>query len=206
MQVVPDEGDKYCVAAARNAHLETSQRGLDVAIFSDDSDLLLFDAGEKTTVIGIRALQQRQSNGTMILSSTLTSPVQVAQSLGLSNLLQLGYQLEQDPYISVTAAVQKIRNSTVKPDLDEELTDLALKSYSHFMQQYELQNQEQSIFKALQDQPLLRTRTADLDPRISEFILQTQNCSPSVEDDHLTMYLPVLLEDPARSSAWIPSK
>ncbi|RMZ07786.1 hypothetical protein D0862_04165 [Hortaea werneckii] len=190
--VVPDEADRYCVAAAR-ASLSTSQNDMGVAIFANDSDLFVFDAGERTRVIPLNDLAVREHDEATSLSGCEIWPAQLAKSLELPNLIELAWHMEQHSTLSMRECRARM-NAEQKLSNDE---------FTVFAAQYQLTDQPH-ILEKLQHDDEERILFASLDARIAELIQQVipvQADSPA-NTDEVDMFLPFLFEDPARTSAW----
>lgn len=199
--VVPDEADRFCVAAARQVcHGESGDGGGEgVAIFGNDSDLCVFDSGARTRVVGLQGLVLRAAveggRAETVLEGTEVWPAKVAEGLGLDGegLVELAWWMERDTRAPVKECRLRIGNA--KGEREEE--------YAEFAAQYRLDTQ-MSVLESLQGDDEMRRRFARLDARIAELVQQVSCCDGettgcAVEWD---MFLPFLLEDPTRTSAW----
>ena len=86
--VVPDEADRFCVAAAP-ATVSTSRDDMGVAILANDCVVFVFDAGERTIVVPLDYLAVREHDEGTSLSGCEVWPAQLAKSLDLPNLIEL---------------------------------------------------------------------------------------------------------------------
>ncbi|KAI7181600.1 hypothetical protein KC343_g19506, partial [Hortaea werneckii] len=190
--VVPDEADRYCVAAAR-APLSTSQDDMDVAIMANDSDLFVFDAGERTRVIPLNDLAVREQDEATSLSGCEVWPAQLAKSLEVPNLIELAYHMEQHSTLSMRECRARMRTEQ-KPSHDE---------FTAFAAQYQLTDQPY-ILEKLQREDEERMLFASLDARIAELIQQVVSLRADIPPSaaEIDMFLPFLFEDPAKTSAW----
>ncbi|KAI6797714.1 hypothetical protein KC361_g3750 [Hortaea werneckii] len=190
--VVPDEADRFCVAAAW-ASLSTSQDDMGVAIMANDSDLFVFDAGERTRVIPLNDLAVHEQDNATSLSGSEVWPAQLAKSLELPNLIELAYLMEQHSTLSMREC--RARVNTGKKLSNDEFTAFAaqyqLTDQPHILEKLHRNNDERVLF-------------ASLDARIAELVQQVvslrEDNSPSA--DEVDMFLPFLFEDPAKASAW----
>ncbi|KAI6899768.1 hypothetical protein KC318_g7461 [Hortaea werneckii] len=191
--VIPDEADRFCVAAAR-ASIGTSQDDMGVAILANDSDLFVFDAGERTRVIPLNDLAVHEQDKAMSLSGCEVWPAQLAKNLHLPNLIELAFHMEQHSTLSMRECRARI-NTEQKLSNDE---------FTAFAAQYQLTDQPH-ILEKLQRDNGERVLFASLDARIAELIQQVipvQADSSAANVGGVDMFLPFLFEDPARTSAW----
>ncbi|KAI7546754.1 hypothetical protein KC331_g5424 [Hortaea werneckii] len=190
--VVPDEADRFCVAAARAAQ-STSQDDMGVAILANDSDLFVFDAGEQTRVIPLNDLAVREHDEATSLSGCEVWPAQLAKSLELPNLIELAWHMEQHSTLSM-------RECRARTNTEQKLSN---DDFTVFAAQYQLTNQPH-ILEKLQRHNEERVLFASLDARIAELIQQviSVQADSSANAGEVDMFLPFLFEDPARTSAW----
>ena len=127
------------------------------------------------------------SNLCETLKSRISNGFHIARRLELDGLGHLAYQLRCDSKITLPEAIQRTKRPPVNPA-----------SFERFLLEYKiggLSLPENNIHS----NPKFRTH--NLDPRISEFVHQVTEIS-SIEPKTLTVYLPILVEDPGRASAW----
>ncbi|KAL8731904.1 MAG: hypothetical protein Q9181_004140 [Wetmoreana brouardii] len=178
-EVVPGEADAYCASAAKGSG------GL---VLTGDSDMLVHDIGKDSAVVFFNHLEFKRIGESPEHDSMVTAeifrPADIAQRLGLPNLQRLAYEVKADPTIGFSEANRRARQSSNNPT---RLRD--------FLEEYEI---DQPTFTV----PVPSQRSNPLlDPRISELILQLS----STEDQGVRIYLPFLIDDPSRSSAWVVS-
>lgn len=65
--VVPGEADPFCVAAASKINSNDAQR--DVYLFTNDSDLIVYPCGERTKVVMIHSMVEREDETGKILEA-----------------------------------------------------------------------------------------------------------------------------------------
>lgn len=182
--VVPGEADIYCSARARACG------GI---ILSSDSDLLVGDIGSEGSVSFFRDVTLSDTEGkSTVLTTILFRPRDIAARLGLVDLQGLAFVLTRDSAISFQEANRKAK-----------LREQAVNShagYQAFIQCYNggVSNEAEKL---------------PVDPRVSELVAQyralTLENSPRRKAGEgqfqPKVYLPFLLDDPSRSSAWAVS-
>ncbi|MDI1486151.1 MAG: hypothetical protein OHK93_004342 [Ramalina farinacea] len=189
VDLVPGEADPYCAARA------SVIRGV---IFTADSDLLIHDSGPGGSVVLLDHIQleAQVENGTT-LRAPIFEPGKISQKLGIGSDVQalqnLAYLLQEVPGISFHQALQKVRS---RKDRGVELAHEPFHLVNATNQT--LARHEAALFD---DDHLryFRLHGQHLDPRLAEICLQLHLKVKPMEH---AMYLPVLLEDPARASAW----
>lgn len=188
-EVVPGEADIYCAS-------EVNKRG--GVVLTGDSDLLVYDLGQKGSVVFLRDIED-QFDG---LHSQIYHPNDIADRLGLRKSLglhALAFEMKLDIHASLTQLLVRAKAlETVLIPADE---------FVEFRKEYAL----------LPRPPLNRNKEPEtlavlktLDPRISEFVLQYPSISAvtgqSPENDHVDaarhIFIPFLLDCPARTNAW----
>ncbi|RCI09000.1 hypothetical protein L249_4946 [Ophiocordyceps polyrhachis-furcata BCC 54312] len=176
--IVPDEADAYCAA-------HVSARG--GLVLTSDSDLLVYELNEGKVAFFRDVSRDSDSQ----ITCSLFSPTQICERLGLpasEGLLRLAYEQKRAPHSTLPELVCAC-SRPIANEFD----------YRSFSKQYQLLP-EHSLSRALHDGSL----TA-LDTRVSELVVQLSSCPPtqrSSNDDALIMYLPVLMENPQRGTAW----
>ena len=189
MELVPGEADPYCAARASEI------RGM---IFTTDSDLLIHDSGPGGSVVLLDHIQLETpvESGTA-LRAPIFEPGKISQKLGIGSNVQalqnLAFHLQEVPGISFHQALQQIRSHR---DRGVELPREAFHLVNATNQT--LARHEVALFD---DDHLSYSRLhgQHLDPRLAEVCLQIYL---KIKPTEHAMYLPVLLEDPARASAW----
>ncbi|KAH9818165.1 XPG domain containing, partial [Teratosphaeria destructans] len=184
--VMPDEADKFCILTARlQCQQDPSSR---ISIFSNDSDLLVFDSGPQTKIIPFSELRF-STDQPAVMSGLEIWPARFAASLGSESLLELAFWMSQHPAMSASDAQRKVESE----DLGEDY------SFQAFRSEYEL---GEGHVKALEARSEQRELYCGLDPRVSELVLQATRHAGLVDHKSLRVYGPVLLEDPSQRSAW----
>ncbi|KAL8790429.1 MAG: hypothetical protein Q9213_000581 [Squamulea squamosa] len=180
--IVPGEADTFCAKAAKD------HGGM---ILTSDSDMLVYDIGSDGAVVFFNGLEiQEELDSTAItpvLKASIYTTAQIAKRLRLPGLQQLAYQYKNDPYVSFAEARRKVH----QPMQDESL-------WRSFLEEYTTQD----VVSTPLPQSLSNQQQGFLDPRLSELILQL---SIPTRQDETNMYLPFLVDDPSRASAWYVS-
>ncbi|RDA92144.1 hypothetical protein CP533_5571 [Ophiocordyceps camponoti-saundersi (nom. inval.)] len=176
--VVPDEADAYCAA-------HVSKRG--GLVLTSDSDLLVYDLrGAKVAFFRDMTLDSDSQ-----ITCSVSSPDQICERLGLSvsaGLLRLAYEQKQAPYATVPELVQACSRAVANEF-----------RYRKFSEEYQL------LSEASLTNPPDFGHSVALDPSVSELVVQFNSCPPTQRnsnDDFPRIYLPVLIENPQRGSAW----
>lgn len=168
--IVPGEADDWCTPYAND-----SPRSI---VFSDDTDLLLFDYPAESLVVFFRNVElwpEPKFKG--------YSPAKIRQSLRLASLVPLAYSIVQEPSHTFMALLQEAQS-----------IDTESEHYLDFSRRYS----GQSIAPAYSSKNSeLRTMLQHLDVRISEFAHQALDVTLAP-----TIYLPLLVEDANQASAW----
>ena len=221
VQVVPGEADTYCAVHAKKTG---------AAILTADSDLLAYDLGEEGSVVLFHSLGistpsalEKEGKKLQVLLGTRYHPLSLTSNLGISCTLQhFCFQRSLDPSRStceLQARCRKPMSSQLESSKDE--------AWRRFTQQYSVDDiaahSDEEVDRRADSKPprcrykLSTSDFQDLDPRIAELVSQLQEPMPSLDreataaedddeacerDDTLHVYLPLLLEDPSRDSAW----
>lgn len=181
--IVPGEADAYCARAVRE--------GGGGIILTNDSDLFLYDLGPHGAFCFIYAAEidgQACEKSCRILRLSVFRPEQISRRLGLVDLRRLAFVLNDT--LRLTEAIHCAKNNV----------GLASGHYQEFLDEYRT---EPSSFESRTFLPndLACFRGIDhivLDPRVSELLLQLT----ATGKDTVYMYLPYLIDDSSRSSAW----
>ncbi|KAL9635801.1 MAG: hypothetical protein Q9204_002487 [Flavoplaca sp. TL-2023a] len=181
-EVVPGEADTFCAKATKD------EGGM---ILTSDSDMLVYDIGDKNAVVFFTGLEIREDPNTTRVSSVLKANVyptaQIAKRLEVPSLLLLAYHCKSDPTLSLSQA----RRRMLQPVQDASL-------WQRFKEAYAIKDLD-GISSA---QSLGIEQRSFLDPRLSELILQL---SAAPGNGAINIYLPFLVDDPSRASAWYVS-
>lgn len=187
--VVPDEADRFCVAAARRLCLDSS--GLGVAVFANDSDLFVYDSGEQTRILPLNDLATHTEDEVGVLTGIEVWPAQTAKQLMCPDLTELAFHLSDHPRQSVGECLKLMAPGEVPTQCEWQL----------FSASYQLSDQTE-VFENLQADPTQRRYLNGLDARASELIHQAKAQDGARMTVEFHMFLPFLLEDPTRASAW----
>ena len=189
IDVVPGEADLFCVAAARAS-------GRYALVLTSDSDLLIPNLGANKAVAFLDQLRfsidrkdWQSSKHCKIIRMRIFNANNIALRLGLNDLMRLAYAIKLDFHAGLSTAIQRA-NMPLKES----------SRFDEFMSEYALDNQ---VNRTGFDRPWVERQPDALDPRVSEFFLQMTG---GATETNINMYLPVLIEDPGRSSAWANSR
>ena len=172
-QVVPGEADSFCAAAAR------ASGGI---VLTSDSDLLVHDLGPAGAVVFFDHLELLQNGEKYYqMSARIAQPSKIAQSLNLQNLCQFAFELKENSSLTLHE-VQRRSQTSMQMD--------RARDFENFGKEYEKVSTDHASNSPFSIELL--------DPRVSEMILQ---CRMRLQGG-LHMYMPFLIEDPSRSSAW----
>ena len=180
-EMVPGEADLFCAAAARMSS------GM---VLTGDSDLLVYDLGPKGGVVFFNQLELRQCDKVpsfYALTARVANSTETANVLGVESVQRLAFEIKEDPTITLLEAVRRSKNGfdgTNRKTL-----------YETFSREYA---EEESKSQHLARKPLFQL----VDPRLSELVVQFSMTA----EETLHMYLPFIIEDPSRASAWSVSQ
>lgn len=180
VEVVAGEADSFCAATARMSG------GF---VVTGDSDLLVYDLGPDGGVAFLEQLELRpcdESPGDYCLATNLAISHEICQRLDIENVQRLAFELKEDPSITLHGAVQRSRK-------DIGLTGKQI-YYNLFQKEYAIETVRSHDEKARSEIGASQI----LDPRLSELALQCDDA----QQNTVYMYLPFLIEDPSRASAW----
>ncbi|KAK5150889.1 hypothetical protein LTS14_009692 [Recurvomyces mirabilis] len=182
--VVPGEADNFCVAAARQLNRDNESNK--ITILTNDSDLAVFESGARTRIAMLHSLAITENN-TLITSSYW--PAKIAKSIKQPDLLQMAYQLQQDTHVSVARVQARIEHNGSATG----------RAYQDFTDQYSVES-EQVMLEKLQKDAKYRLPLLGLDARLAELICQSRDQVNT--SSQLEVYLPFLIDEPSRASAW----
>lgn len=190
--VVPGEAEVYCATTAKET---------DAIILSNDSDLFVHDLGCNGAFVYLSSADLRANDGndedlrkgcSQTIRLSVFRPRDIAERLGLDNLHQLAFEFQKRHSSTLPGAVEAAKRHQ----------DREHEAYQRFLRGYIT---EPSVFESQQfsEESLARISTHGkfLDPRTSEVICQLE----SKDQQTVHAYLLCLIEDPARSSAWLVS-
>ncbi|KAL9117745.1 MAG: hypothetical protein Q9187_005714 [Circinaria calcarea] len=178
VEVVPAEADSFCADAVCK---------LGGIVLTGDSDLLAHDLGKDGGVVffnqfGLRTLVD---SGCHVVAAPISRPFAIAKQLNVSSISRLAFELKIDSTITLPEATRRARQS---PE------DTVL--YENFLAEYTKYGSSAKVPASLLDTLILGLEF--MDPRISEMVLQFHEPGEEV----LRVYLPFLIDDPSRISAW----
>lgn len=190
--IVPGEADVYCAKAVRNGG---------GTILTNDSDLFVHDLGSHGVVSMIHQTELRPTEegekderiACQIFRLSIFRPREIAKRLGLVDLQRLAYVfLKTRKVLTLPEAIIQAKEHgdvgslSFQGFLEEFATDISITELETFC--------PDSLANYVSYAP-------PLDPRVSELMLQFTATS----QDTVYMYLPYLIDDPSRSSAWLVS-
>ena len=171
-EIVPGEADPYCAYSARNGGI----------ILTSDSDMLVYDLGPNGSVLFFNQLEfqgSKEGSGENIfaacgsLKARICRPSDIASRLGLKNLKRMALEIKYDPTVAPQEAVKRSKGPVDQQRLEEFSEDFL------------------EVTSPAERRP-------QLDSRVSEFVLQ----SISDLQTQPYVYLPFLIDDSSRVSAW----
>lgn len=188
--VIPGEADAYCAHLARQGESH---------IFTSDSDLLVHDLGKSCVVLfkDIEVIQVASKG--KVLRASQYHPSGIAQKFGLPKLLEVAFFLSEDNHRAFQEAIRLAKEQTPS-DAD----------FATFAEQYGLLPMQSTLTSTLEKNDLVDNILARLDPRVSELIHQIRIPKRSLTSSvqlpgkkvGLTIYLPFLIDDPTKTTAW----
>ena len=180
VEVIPGEADAFCAAAARESG------GL---VVTGDSDLLVYDLGLNGGVAFLEQFEHRVcegSPGSHYLLANLAIPREITQRLDVESMQRLAFELKGDPSIALQEAVQRSKR------------EIGLTGKRPYYQVFCEEYAKEMAMSHDGQVGSLVTSSQLLDPRLSELALQFGDPQQNI----VHMYLPFLIEDPSRVSAW----
>ncbi|EZG08084.1 hypothetical protein A7C99_0082 [Trichophyton rubrum] len=187
-EVVMGEADIFCAEAAR-------ERGS--AVLTGDSDLVIHDLGSDGSVVFLESIEMYETPDTNERELRLPPfgvrakeirPSRIANQLGIKNLLRVGYELKQDPYVK-WSSISKLCQAAEK-------RSRVSSSYGEFLAEYNARPFSMKGNDKSNEFPLL-------DSKVSELVAQYHHPSFDADGDQLYSYLPVMTENHARRCAWV---
>ena len=180
IEVVPGEADSFCAAAAHKSE------GL---VVTGDSDLLVYDLGLDGGVLFLDQLELRACDGSpgrYGLVANVAMPDRIGRRLGVESVQRLAFEIKEDPSITLQEAVQRSKK------------DIGLTGKRSYYQMF-CEEYAREISSSAETTNDSQTASSPiLDPRLSELVLQFDDA----QQNTVHMYLPFLIEDPTRASAW----
>ncbi|KAK8254042.1 XPG domain containing-domain-containing protein [Phyllosticta capitalensis] len=200
--VVPAEADIFCADLVRSLSQSSP-----CWLISNDSDLLIHDLGASGSVLRFPDISVSTLPGRSSLKGYAYCPSEVAKTLGLRALPPFGFALQQDPHRSLQQCVKFAKEL----DESDSLYCEFLNEFEPLSSSYEAQLRAAKQLATADPSNALVTLTSylrKLDPRISELIhqighpLTTASPPSNSSQKEYHMYLPFLIEDSSRASAW----
>nr|POF04032.1 hypothetical protein CFP56_21788 [Quercus suber] len=188
--IVPGEADAFCVAAARKACQAGPDK--DVVIFSNDSDLLIYNTGPRSRIVKFSGLGVTDSDlSTEKLMGTEFWPTKIAAAFGKEDLVEVAYHMSRDNSVAVNWVLQLMKEGDYVTDRD----------FEEFQQAYQIHGETIDLDR-LQSDVEARLSLVNLDARVSELVHQVKLWSLESVSGSINVFLPFLLEDPSRKTAW----
>lgn len=186
-RIVPGEADPYCASDARERN---------AVILTSDSDLLLYDLGTDGAVLFLKHIVPIDDGNGIKLSLTQYRPRDIANRLKLPDLLGLGFVLSRGQYRSLPLVLEQLK-----------VSDLSSEDFAAFTAPYSAAPLETPLpLPGTDNGPHLQLfLESQLDPRVSELLQTFRIPQLRSAPEALTMYLPPLMDDPHRASAWTMS-
>lgn len=177
-RIVPGEADDWCAS-----HAKDHRRSI---IFTGDTDLFLYDYPSETLLMLFKDVEI-----SLIPELKVFSPTGISQQLELRSLVNLAYAIQTDRWKSFAENVRQARNH------NSESAD-----FLEFSRRYI--DKVESPWRLL-NHPELNAPLQALDVRVSEFVQQALSIKNGAMKDaplSLSVFLPLLFEDPFQTSAW----
>lgn len=176
--VVLGEADIFCARAV------SEWGGI---ILTNDSDLLVYNLGTKGGVVFLDQLEFREAHGTSSrchrFQASVHKTTEISSRLGFDDFRSVAFEIAQDSHISFAEAIN--RAELREGDTSDR------KSLQSFFDGYDAKPSNLENYQALATG---RLNGLLLDARNSELIISG------------SMYLPFLIDDPSRTSAWDVSR
>ncbi|CCU77762.1 hypothetical protein BGHDH14_bgh05230 [Blumeria hordei DH14] len=194
IEVVPWEADFYCAQYAK-------ENG--VLVLSGDSDLLIYDLGPQGAVAFFKDI--KQSIPSKELSAAIYKPTEIVERLGLDK----SHGLKPFAFELLMASTLKF-SDIKKRAISLRALEIHPIKYRETFNEYNISFPKYDSKSKLSNSKSLAYLQA-LDPRISEYVLQfptfakvaKQPCINNFTEKHVyRIFLPFLLDSPARTSGW----
>lgn len=212
--VVPGEADPFCVVAAAEAAAAAAAQAMisgvqeaasPITIFSDDSDLIVFEAGAQTRIVPFRDLTVTEmGETTTVLQGYEYRPAEILkrEKCHLSSLIKPAFFMSLDLFchlgqaLQLTAAAATAAADSPGGGLLDDRED-----YQAFAQQFHTSKEVQELAE-IRSNDILKNSLASRDSRVSELVHQVQLQARGEMTGPMRVYLPFISDDPARSTAW----
>lgn len=188
--VVPGEADPYCVAAAQTIPADNEKV---ITIFSDDADLIVYEACKRTRVVPFRDLSETQIGPNTILQGDEYRPAEIINRAksSVSSLIKPAFFMSLDFHCTLEKAFQLSTSS----DLNER------DDFKDFATQFATIEEVGQLAEIRSNSGMKGVLIAR-DSRVSELIHQLQAQSRGESSGPFRFYLPFLSDDPTRTTAW----
>lgn len=186
--LVQGEADPYCVAAAQAFRGDSP-----VTILSDDADLLVYQLGKHTGVVAFRDLYISHTASTIVWTAERYSPSEVVKRspIPIKDMIKPAYFMEKDPYLSFENACRMLKSKDPCKEPD----------FAAFEKTFQT-TEEVTQWDKIKSAPTEEKSSNVLDSRISECIHRLESSARGEESGGLRMYLPFILDDPSKKTAW----
>lgn len=210
--VVPGEADPFCVVAAAEAAAAQAmisgvqEAASPITIFSDDSDLIVFEAGAQTRIVPFRDLTVTEigetTTTTTILQGYEYRPAEILrrEKCHLSSLIKPAFFMSLDLFCNLGQALQLTAAAAAADSSSGGLLD-DREDYQAFAQQFHTSKEVQELAE-IRSNAVLKNSLASRDSRVSELVHQVQLQARGEMTGPMRVYLPFISDDPARSTAW----
>jgi hypothetical protein len=192
-KLVPGEADIFCAR-----HVGSNGNG--GIIITSDSDLLVHDLSHQGGVVFFSDVEFKLHAGTRVATAAEYSVSHICERLSVprdAGFARIAFEVNSDRHVTLKQAVQLVKG---------EMSEAHASEYAAFMAQY-------LTPEIIEHASLQVIPGRLLDPRISELALQlvlqsklpdpTAVAQRSGQDNaDISMYLPFLIDSPARTSAW----
>lgn len=164
-----------------------------ITVFSDDSDLLIYEYASNVRIVTLRDLYENVDDGKPTWSGSQYWPHQIAAKATTStgDLIDPAYLMSKDLYTSLEKAFRKIGSAGFTHD----------KNFKNFAETFSI-DEESKDWTRIKDSPGVNSDLASRDSRVSELIWQLQSLGDGAGQGGLRMYLPFLTDDISRFTAW----
>lgn len=214
--VVPGEADPFCVVAAAEAAAaqamisDVQEAASPITIFSDDSDLIVFEAGAQTRIVPFRDLTVTEMGETTTTTTTTATkilqgyeyrPAEILrrEKCHLSSLIKPAFFMSLDLFCNLGQALQLTAAAAADSSGGGLLDDR--EDYQAFAQQFHTSKEVQELAE-IRSNAILKNSLASRDSRVSELVHQVQLQARGEMTGPMRVYLPFISDDPARSTAW----
>lgn len=206
--VVPGEADPFCVVAAAEAAAAQAmisgvqEAASPITIFSDDSDLIVFEAGAQTRIVPFRDLTVTEmGETTTVLQGYEYRPAEILrrEKCHLSSLIKPAFFMSLDLFCNLGQALQLTAAAAADSSGGDLLDDR--EDYQIFAQQFHTSKEVQELAE-IRSNAVLKNSLASRDSRVSELVHQVQLQARGEMTGPMRVYLPFISDDPARSTAW----